>query len=67
MTGGCIYRKKNWRDEFMKHGVEKDLNAMIYIPSCIKIGLGIQKLIGRNTQTHRGHGDLTSLLLFLSK
>jgi hypothetical protein len=36
-------------------------NAMIYIPSFIKIGSGIQKVI---EETHRQHGDLISLLLF---
>jgi hypothetical protein len=39
--------------------------AVIYVPSCIKIGSGIQKLIGRDTQTHRQHGDRISLLLFI--
>jgi hypothetical protein len=29
----------------MKYAVEMDSGAMIYIPSFIKIGLGIQKLI----------------------
>jgi hypothetical protein len=36
--------------------------AMIYIPSFVKIGSGIQKLI--RGDTHRQHGDLISLLLF---
>jgi hypothetical protein len=35
--------------------------AVIYIPSFMKIGSGIQKLIGG---THRQHGDLISLLSF---
>jgi hypothetical protein len=30
----------------------------------IKIGSGIQKLIGKATETHRQHGDLISLLSF---
>jgi hypothetical protein len=30
---------------FMKHAVEMDLCAMIYIPGFIKTGSGIQKLI----------------------
>jgi hypothetical protein len=38
--------------------------AMIYIPSFMKIGLNIQKLIRGNIQTHRQHGGLISLLLF---
>jgi hypothetical protein len=33
--------------------------AMIYIPSFLKIGSGIQKLIGG---IHRQHGDRISLL-----
>jgi hypothetical protein len=37
----------------MKDAVEMGSGAMIYIPSFIKIGSGIQKLIGgfRDTQT----------------
>jgi hypothetical protein len=34
----------------MRYGVEMGSGAMIYIPSFIKIGSGIQKLIG-DTQT----------------
>jgi hypothetical protein len=37
---------------------------MIYIPSFIRIGSGIQKLIGRDTQTHRQYGDRISVLSF---
>jgi hypothetical protein len=37
---------------------------MTYITSIIKIGLGIQKLIGEDTRTHRQRGDLISLCLF---
>jgi hypothetical protein len=38
---------------------------MIYIPSFIKIGSAVQKLMGRiHKQTHRQEGDLISLLLF---
>jgi hypothetical protein len=33
----------------MKYAIEMDLDAMIYIPSFIKIGSGIQKLIGGHT------------------
>jgi hypothetical protein len=47
----------------MKYAVEMGLGAMINIPSFIKIGSGIQKLIG-GAQTHRTHGDFISLLLF---
>jgi hypothetical protein len=44
-----------------EYAVEVDSGAMIYpyIPSFIKIGSGIQKLIGR---IHRQQGDLISLL-----
>jgi hypothetical protein len=38
-----------------------DPGGVISLPSYIKIGSGIQKLIGR---PHRQHGDLISLLLF---
>jgi hypothetical protein len=38
--------------------------AVIYVPSFIKIGSGIQKLIGGYTQTHRQQRDLISLILF---
>jgi hypothetical protein len=37
----------------MKYAVEMGSGAMIYIPSFIKIGSGIQKLIGRYTDIHR--------------
>jgi hypothetical protein len=32
----------------MKHAVEMGTGAMMYVPSFIKIGLGIQKLIEGN-------------------
>jgi hypothetical protein len=52
----------------MKYSVEIGLNTMIYIPSFINIGSGIQKLTGEGgftgTQTHRPHSDLISLLSF---
>jgi hypothetical protein len=39
--------------------------AVIYVPSFIKIGSGIQKLIGGHTDTHtRQQRDLISLLHF---
>jgi hypothetical protein len=41
--------------------------AMIYIPSFIKIGSGIKKLTGRDTNTHRQHGELIRLLSFFFK
>jgi hypothetical protein len=40
----------------------RNSDTMTYIPSFIKIGSGIQKLIGG---IHRQHGDRISLLLFL--
>jgi hypothetical protein len=47
----------------MKCAVEMGSGAMIYVQSFIKIGSGIQKLIGGiHIQTHRQHGYLTSLL-----
>jgi hypothetical protein len=51
----------------MKHAVETGSGVMILIPSCIKIGSGIQKVVrggGGDLQTHRQHGDLISLLCF---
>jgi hypothetical protein len=48
----------------MKYAVEMSSGALIYIPSFIHIGSGIQKLMEGKTQTHRQHGDLISLLLF---
>jgi hypothetical protein len=38
--------------------------AMICLPSFIKIGSGIQNLIGGEEYTHKQEGDLISLLLF---
>jgi hypothetical protein len=46
----------------MKYGVEMDSDAMINIPTFIKIGSGIQKLMVGGI--HRQHNDLISLLLF---
>jgi hypothetical protein len=47
-----------------KYAAEMGSGAMIYIPSFIKIGSGIQKLIEADSQTHRQHGDFIGLLLF---
>jgi hypothetical protein len=41
-----------------------DSSSMIYIPSLIKTGTVIWKLIGGGRQTHRQYGDLIGLLLF---
>jgi hypothetical protein len=38
----------------MKHAVEMGSGAMIYLPSFIKIGSGIQKLMGGLTDTQTG-------------
>jgi hypothetical protein len=51
----------------MKYAVEMGSGAMTYIPSFMKIGSGIQKLIGGDIQTHRQHGERISLLSFFSK
>jgi hypothetical protein len=49
----------------MKYAADMGSGAMIYIPSFIKIGSSIQKLLGGiHIQTHREHGDLISLLSF---
>jgi hypothetical protein len=48
----------------MKYTDESDSGVMIYIPSYIKTGSDIQKLIEGDSQTHGHHGDHTSLLLF---
>jgi hypothetical protein len=40
----------------MKYDVEMGSSAMTYIPSFIKTGFAIQKLIGGHTQTRR-HTD----------
>jgi hypothetical protein len=48
----------------MKCAVVMGSGTTIYIPSFIKIGSGIQNLLGGDTQTHRKQGDLISLLLF---
>jgi hypothetical protein len=45
----------------MRCAVKMGSGAMIYIPSFINIGSGIQKSMGG---IHRQHGDRISLLLF---
>jgi hypothetical protein len=46
------------------YAVDMGLGAMIYkyIPSFIKIGSGILKLMGRGIRRHIQHGDRISLL-----
>jgi hypothetical protein len=51
----------------MKYAVEMGSGAMIYMSSFIKTGSGIQKFIGRSTQTHSQHGNLISLVLYFFK
>jgi hypothetical protein len=51
----------------MKYVVKMGLGVMIYVPSFVKIGSGIQKLIGglhRHTD-HRQDGHRMSLLFFV--
>jgi hypothetical protein len=49
----------------VKYAIEMGSGVMIYIPSFIKIGSGIRKLMGGGgTQIHIQHGDLIILLLF---
>jgi hypothetical protein len=51
----------------MKYAFKMDSGAMIYVPSFIKIGLGIQKLIGGDSQILKQCGDPISLILFFKK
>jgi hypothetical protein len=46
----------------MKYAVEMSSGATICIPDYTKIGYGIQKLIRRDSQTHRQHVNRISLL-----
>jgi hypothetical protein len=52
--------------EIYKYAAEMGSGVTIYkyVPSFIKIVSAIQKLIGGDSQKHRQHGDLISLLLF---
>jgi hypothetical protein len=49
---------------FVKYAVEMGSGAIIYIPSSIKIGSGIQKFMECG-YTYRQQGDLISLILFI--
>jgi hypothetical protein len=52
----------------MKYANEMGLGAMVYIPSFIKIGSAIHRLIRGDTQAHGQHRDCIHLLsLFKSK
>jgi uncharacterized protein YbbC (DUF1343 family) len=42
---GYTYRHADWLDRFMKHATEMSSGVMIYIPSFLQIGSGIQNLI----------------------
>jgi hypothetical protein len=55
-------RYTDWGEGFMNYAVGMGSGAIIYIHSFIKMGSAIQKLIGGDAQTHRQHGNLTSLL-----
>jgi hypothetical protein len=49
----------------MKYAVEMGSRVMVYIPSFIKIGTAIQKLIGRGDKLrHTRHADRISLFYF---
>jgi hypothetical protein len=50
----------------MKYSAEVGSGHMMFIPSFINIGSGIQQLLGRggDSRTHRQHGDLISLFYF---
>jgi hypothetical protein len=51
--GGYTYRHIDQWEGFMKYAVEMGSDAMIYIPSIIKTGSGIQKLIKGDIHTYR--------------
>jgi hypothetical protein len=46
----------------MKYAAEMGSGAIMYVPSFVKIGAGIHKLIGGYLQTHRQHGNRISTL-----
>jgi hypothetical protein len=50
----------------VEYAVEMGSGAMIYIPSFIRAGSGIEKLMGggENTRIRRPQGDLLSLFYF---
>jgi predicted metalloprotease len=44
---GHTYIDSDWWEEFLNYAVKMSSLAMIYTPSFIKVGSGIQKLTGR--------------------
>jgi hypothetical protein len=48
---GYTYRHTDWWEGFMQYAVEMGSGAMIYIPSFIQIGSGIQKMMEGYTDT----------------
>jgi hypothetical protein len=59
---GFTYRHTDWWKGFFNQAVEVGPVGLIYVPSFIKIGLGIQKL---TWWMHRRQTDLISLLYFV--
>jgi hypothetical protein len=49
----------------MKYAVEMSSSVMTYIPSFVESGSRIQTLIWGDTQAHREHDGLISILSFL--
>jgi hypothetical protein len=60
---GYTYRHTDWWEGFMTYAIEMGSGVIVYIPSFIKIGLCIWKLIGGGG-IHRQDGDCKCLLLF---
>jgi hypothetical protein len=59
--GDYTYIHTDW----WEYAVDKDLGAMVYIPTFINTGSDFQKVMERgDTRTHREHGDRISLLSF---
>jgi hypothetical protein len=60
-----------WWEGIIKHAVEMGSGATIQVPSFIKIGSAIQKLMGghtnTHTHTHTQEGDLIHLISILNK
>lgn len=46
----------------MNYAINMGSGVMIYTPSFISTGSGIQKVTRRDSQTHRYHGDNISLI-----